>query len=239
LIFFVGQYAINWLDNVINGHMSAKEAFQNTPIVIGIQGTIPINNSYEKAIEQSSYSMYSNYLNNISSISNSCNDYSFSYLNQDLGSSYQPWIYEPNSVLFNEFSYSEWNNGLKFMEESSYTSDGKPRVEIAAWLTTELLIVTPYYTNTIKTSKTYSNYLNFRVVDNRPELTYNNRTYIIIGHIHSHPSWYVFGEPRVSDRDKKFAEVLYQSPFVATFIIWNNSLYQYWPDGSTKFIRPL
>lgn len=35
------QYMINWLSNVINEHMTPKEAFQNTPIILGVQGTIP------------------------------------------------------------------------------------------------------------------------------------------------------------------------------------------------------
>ncbi|MHC1731055.1 MAG: RHS repeat-associated core domain-containing protein [Bacteroidales bacterium] len=41
LIYFAGQYVINWLNNVINQKMTPKEAFQNTPIVMGIKGTIP------------------------------------------------------------------------------------------------------------------------------------------------------------------------------------------------------
>lgn len=41
LIYFAGQYVINWLNNVINQKMTPKEAFQNTPIVMGVKGTIP------------------------------------------------------------------------------------------------------------------------------------------------------------------------------------------------------
>jgi RHS repeat-associated protein len=40
LLFFIGQYVIDWLNNTVNEGMSPKEAFLQTPISIGIQGNI-------------------------------------------------------------------------------------------------------------------------------------------------------------------------------------------------------
>lgn len=49
LAVIAGNYTINWLDNVINKHMSPKEAFKNTNIIVGINfspGDMSRQNNY-------------------------------------------------------------------------------------------------------------------------------------------------------------------------------------------------
>lgn len=74
MLFVAGTYAINWLNNVINGHMSPNQAFKNTPLVANIQGAVT-----NYSVKQNTSNMDSYYSTPWSLTSGSHEDISYSY----------------------------------------------------------------------------------------------------------------------------------------------------------------
>ena len=120
-------------------------------------------------------------------------------------------------ILATEF-FTNHSDAYRYMYMNSYDLNNNPLVEISAWIISSGVIVMPYYKNSLRVS--YNDYLAIKTFDNERYVYYNNTWNLILGHIHTHPS-YNNNQIGVSQSDYSMMDWLGR-PIT---ILWNNRIW--------------
>ena len=111
-----------------------------------------------------------------------------------------------------------------YMWEKSFSAGGKPIREVSGWVLNDGRVITlPYAENRAKRSK--NDWLKLKRINDKMHVEFNDKWHPIYTHIHTHPSYYYFGDPGLS-KGPNSDEDMFRRINVPIQVIYNGAIFE-------------